>query len=154
MKNVQTDTFIGKGPNHERQEGPHPHQAVLDPSGKFLLIPDLGTDEIHVYSFNAQTLKAIAQTPIKVPSGYGPRHLAFASQGNRTFMYLITEMANTIIGYQVNYDSGIQFKQLFSQGVHGKGTTNMKGAEGSEIVVTVGLQPSIINKTFLFTNTL
>lgn len=140
MKNVQTEKFTGKGPNPERQEGPHPHQAVLDPTGRFLLVPDLGTDQIHVYSFDAKTLKGTAQTPVKVPGGYGPRHLAFASRGDKTFMYLMTEMANTIIGYQVKYNnSGIQFKQLFSQGIHGKGTTNKKGAEGSEIVVSVSL---------------
>lgn len=55
-------------------------------------------------------------------------------------MYLMTEMANTIIGYEVKYANGIQFKQLFSQGIGGK-----KGTEGSEIVVTVSLQPSLIN---------
>ncbi|KAJ3486821.1 hypothetical protein NLG97_g6537 [Lecanicillium saksenae] len=136
LKNVQTQTFTGKGPDHDRQEGPHPHQAVLDPSGKYLLVPDLGTDQVHVFSFNANTLKFTAQTNLKVPGGYGPRHLAFASRGDKTFMYLMTEMANTIIGYQVTYANGIQFKQLFAHGTHGKGTTNKKGAEGSEIVVS------------------
>lgn len=134
---MQTQTFTGKGPNHERQEGPHPHQTVLDPSGKYLLVPDLGTDQVHVFSFIANTLKFSAQTTLKVPGGYGPRHLAFATRGGKTFMYLMTEMANTIIGYCVTYDSGIQFKQIFAHGTHGKGTTNKKGAEGSEIVVSV-----------------
>ena len=39
-------TGEGGGPDKSRQEGPHAHQVMLDPSGTFLLIPDLGTDKV------------------------------------------------------------------------------------------------------------
>lgn len=136
MKNVQFDTFTGSGPKPE-QEGPHPHQAVLDPTGKFLVVPDLGADLMHIYTFDAKTLKATALASVKVTAGFGPRHIAFATRGTKTFAYLMCELANTIVGYEVTYTSGIQFKQLFAQGTHGKGTTNKEGASGSEIVVSV-----------------
>lgn len=92
---------------------------------------------MHIYTFDAKTLKATALVSVKVTAGFGPRHIAFATRGTKTFAYLMCELANTIVGYEVTYTSGIQFKQLFAQGTHGKGTTNKEGASGSEIVVSV-----------------
>lgn len=109
----------------------------MDPTGKYLLVPDLGADQVHVYTFDPKTLKTTAKTPLKVPGGYGPRHLAFATRGDKTFMYLMNELVNMIIGYEVSYSNGVQFKQLFAQGTRGKGTTKNKDASGSEIVVSV-----------------
>ncbi|TQS33395.1 hypothetical protein Golomagni_06262 [Golovinomyces magnicellulatus] len=128
LRQVQKEVYNAKEP--------HPHQAVLDPTGKYLLVPDLGMDQIHIYTFDTKTLKFTAQAPVTVTKGYGPRHLAFATQGGKTFAYLINELVNVIIGYEVSYSNGIQLKQLFSQGTHGKGTTNKQGASGSEIVVS------------------
>ena len=36
------DQHTGKGPNAERQEGPHAHAVVLSPDNRFLFVPDLG----------------------------------------------------------------------------------------------------------------
>ena len=134
LRQVQKEVYNAKEP--------HPHQAVLDPTGKYLLVPDLGMDQIHIYTFDAKTLKFTVQAPVTVTKGNGPRHLALATQGGKTFAYLINELANVIIGYEVTYNNGIQLKQLFSQGTHGKGTTNKKGASGSEIVVSVSASRS------------
>lgn len=137
IKNVEFLTYTGSGPDKDRQDGPHPHEAVLDPTKKFLLVPDLGTDEVHVYTFDANSLKTTAQTALKAPAGSGPRHIAFAQKGGKTFMYLITELTSNIIGYEVTYSKGIQFKQIFAHGVHGKDKPNTKGAYAAEIVVSV-----------------
>lgn len=139
IKNVQFQTYTGSGPDKDRQEGPHPHEAVLDPTKKFLLVPDLGTDQVHVYTFDANTLKTTAQTALKAPAGSGPRHIAFAQKSGKTFMYLITELTSNIIGYEVTYSNGIQFKQIFAHGVHGQGKPNVNGAFAAEIVVSVSL---------------
>lgn len=90
-----------------------------------------------MYSVDSTTLKGKALASVKVPAGSGPRHAAFSSKGGRTFLYMLTEMSNTLYGFEVTYDSSIHFKQIFSQGVHGKGTTNKNGATGSELVVSV-----------------
>lgn len=42
---VSNDTL---GPNKARQDSPHPHQALLDNSGRFFVVNDLGTDTILV----------------------------------------------------------------------------------------------------------
>ena len=43
----------GSGPDKARQQGPHAHQVVFDPSNHFLLEADLGLDKILVYRFDA-----------------------------------------------------------------------------------------------------
>src|SRR5687768_13149697 len=44
MSTLESDDPLG--PNKERQAAPHPHQSVLDPSGRFFAVNDLGTDHI------------------------------------------------------------------------------------------------------------
>src|SRR3954453_15197366 len=63
--------FAGSGPDQERQESPHAHQAVWD--GDVLLVCDLGTDLIHRLSLDEQA-RFTAAEPIRLPEGCGPRH--------------------------------------------------------------------------------
>lgn len=134
LKNIQTKVFQGKQP--------HPHQAVLDPTGKYLLVPDLGLDQIHVYTFDSNTLKFTPKSTVTVPSGYGPRHLTFATRGKKTFAYLMTEFAITIIGYEVSYNNGIQLKKLFENPLYG-GKHHKDDASGSEITTSVSIRQGV-----------
>ncbi len=52
-------------------------------------------------------------------------------------MYLITELGNTIVGYEVTYDSTIHLKEIFDIGSHGAGRPVPANAAASEIVVSV-----------------
>jgi 6-phosphogluconolactonase len=45
---LSVQTTYGSGP-HRRQSGPHAHGVTLDPSGRFLLVPDMGADRVFVY---------------------------------------------------------------------------------------------------------
>ena len=47
------DQHTGKGPNAERQEGPHAHAVVISPDNRFLFVPDLGSDQIKIYRVDA-----------------------------------------------------------------------------------------------------
>ena len=42
----------GKGPNAERQEAPHAHCILPDPSNRFALAADLGADRVFVYQLD------------------------------------------------------------------------------------------------------
>ncbi|KAK5998606.1 putative 6-phosphogluconolactonase -like protein [Cladobotryum mycophilum] len=129
--------LTGPPTDPDRQDAPHPHEAVLDPSGNFLLIPDLGADLIRTYTFDQNTLALKELPAVSVKGGYGPRHLAFVVKGQKTFAYLVTEMGNTIVGYQVTYPSGsIKFTQIFDIPSHGKGTQVPSSAAASEVVVS------------------
>jgi 6-phosphogluconolactonase len=50
----------GSGPDKQRQQGPHAHQVVFDPSNRYLLEVDLGLDKVLVYRFDAATGKLSA----------------------------------------------------------------------------------------------
>ncbi|KND88710.1 Uncharacterized protein C18E5.01 [Tolypocladium ophioglossoides CBS 100239] len=137
---VQTETFKSTKPpaNPDRQNAPHPHEAFLDPTGRFIAVPDLGTDEIRLFAVGSTAnLTVEPLPPVAVAPGSGPRHVAFAVKGGRTFMYLVTELANTIVGYRVTYPAGgIELAELWTIGTHGKGKPASKSAYAAEIVVS------------------
>jgi len=95
----------GSGPTR-RQSGPHAHGVTLDPSGRFLLVPDLGADRTFVYRFDrgARALVPAARPFAQVPPGTGPRHIVFGAQGR--FAYLTTELTAQVIVYRWDASSG------------------------------------------------
>src|SRR5436309_11569968 len=69
----------GKGPNAERQEAPHAHCILPDPSNRFALAADLGADRVFVYRLDLEgrSLRHIEEGDAGLRPGAGPRHLAF-----------------------------------------------------------------------------
>jgi 6-phosphogluconolactonase (cycloisomerase 2 family) len=133
----ETYTMSGKGPNPDRQEIPHEHDAVLDPTGKFVLVPDLGADLVRVYKLAAGSVDWTAQAPVKAVAGSGPRHAAFATLGGNTYFYTYNELSNTVTGYKVRYtDGAISFTQLFDISSHGEGGSVPAGTKAAEIEVS------------------
>jgi len=109
------------GPNAARQDSPHPHEAITDPTGQYVLVPDLGADFVRVYGINFENLTLTELAPLQAPPGSGPRHAAFynpynvASEGATTFLHLATELGATIISYSVTYipnGGGLKFSQV------------------------------------------
>ena len=87
----------GSGPVENRQGGPHAHQVMLDPGQNFLLVPDLGTDKILIYSFDAENGMLTpnpAQAYFELAPGSGPRHLAFHPDGKS--LYIVSELSSTL----------------------------------------------------------
>ena len=60
----------------ERRE-PHAHSAAFAPDGRFILVADLGIDQIVVYAFDAAEGKLGPHASVPGQPGAGPRHLAF-----------------------------------------------------------------------------
>ena len=69
----------GKGPNAERQEAPHAHCILPDPSNRFALAADLGADRVFVYHLDLEgrSLRHIEEGDAVMRPGAGPRHIAF-----------------------------------------------------------------------------
>ena len=65
--------FQGSGPVADRQEHAHAHQVTWLDATSFL-VSDLGSDLIRRLSIGADGVP-VEDTPIGVPSGFGPRHL-------------------------------------------------------------------------------
>ena len=86
----------GKGPNRQRQDGPHAHQILSDPESNFVFVPDLGLDKIMIYRLDrAQGLLLPDEPPSAATApGAGPRHLAFLPDSR--FAYAIGELDSTV----------------------------------------------------------
>lgn len=100
---ASVDTHQGSGP-HKRQKGPHAHGVTLDPTGRWVLSPDLGADKVFVYRFDAAkgTLAPAPEPFAVLPPASGPRHITFAPDGRHAF--LITEMGGSIVSF--GWDAG------------------------------------------------
>ncbi|KAJ9419908.1 Lactonase, 7-bladed beta-propeller-domain-containing protein [Fusarium oxysporum] len=88
------------GPDKERQASPHPHQANLDPNGRFFIV-----NIIHIS-----------------PHGCGPRHGIFYPQGafKATHYILVCEISNKVLVYTVSYrENYLDFTQIQSTSTFG-----------------------------------
>ncbi len=94
--------FYGHSTNTNRQAAPHAHFINPDPTGKFALVCDLGTDKISVYPIQTETatLDTNRVFEISVPPGSGARHLAFSRNGK--FVYVLNEMACSVTTFLWN----------------------------------------------------
>lgn len=95
----------GSSVNENRQESPHVHCTYLSPDNKYLLVNDLGTDEVHGYTFDNQNLN-VQENPsftYQTEAGAGPRHLTFHPNGE--FAYLINELNGTVVAFDYKADS-------------------------------------------------
>lgn len=84
----------GRSVNPEVQDRPRPHSSFYSPDGRFLLVQDLGMDQIITYRLDSESGKLIRQSAASCPPGAGPRHLTFHPNG--AFAYVINELASTI----------------------------------------------------------
>ncbi|MEU8617808.1 lactonase family protein [Streptomyces sp. NPDC048623] len=84
----------GGGPVADRQEGPHAHQVLPDPSGRWILAVDLGTDSVYVTALDPATgaLRPHGSTALR--PGTGPRHLAFHPGGDHA--YVLNELEPSV----------------------------------------------------------
>jgi len=82
------------GPKRERQDASHPHMIVPTPDGRYVVVPDLGTDTVYLFALDtaAGTLTLAQRLPL--PGGAGPRHAAFHPSLPR--MYVINELGSTL----------------------------------------------------------
>ncbi|MEU7965113.1 lactonase family protein [Streptomyces sp. NPDC049097] len=82
----------GSGPVVERQQSAHAHQVQPDPSGRWIVSVDLGTDSVRVCALRGGTLTLHHETVLR--PGSGPRHLAFHPDAERA--YVLNELAPTV----------------------------------------------------------
>jgi 6-phosphogluconolactonase len=96
----------GSGPN-KNQDGPHAHWIGASPDNRFVLVADLGIDEILIYRFDAQKGALTPSDPpfVKIAPGSGPRHLAFAPNGR--FVYLVSELSAEVSAFSYDPAKGV-----------------------------------------------
>jgi len=96
----------GKGPNAERQEAPHAHCILPDPSNRFVLAADLGTDRVFVYrlDLDGKALRHVEGSDAVMRPGAGPRHLAF--HPTLPLVFVANELDSTVATLRFDSERG------------------------------------------------
>jgi 6-phosphogluconolactonase len=94
----------GKSVHPDRQAGPHAHSAAFAPDNHFVVVADLGIDQLLVYAFDSTAGKLGAHSQIDTRPGAGPRHMVFHPSGER--LYVANELNNTVSVYDYDAASG------------------------------------------------
>src|SRR5206468_5454291 len=84
----------------------HPHDVVLDPRGRFLVVPDKGLDTTFVFRLDTATGKLVPAEPPSVASrpGAGPRHADF--HPSQPYLYQMNELDSTITTFKWDTQRG------------------------------------------------
>jgi 6-phosphogluconolactonase len=102
---TQVIQHTGSGPVADRQEGPHAHCIVPDPTGRYALAADLGIDKVMVYRIDlaAKRLEPADPPGASLAAGAGPRHIAFHPNGR--WLYVTGELDSTLTVFA--WDAGL-----------------------------------------------
>ncbi|TQK43077.1 6-phosphogluconolactonase (cycloisomerase 2 family) [Streptomyces sp. SLBN-118] len=95
----------GTGPHPERQRGPHAHQVLPDPSGRWVLAVDLGTDRIRTCALDPGAGELTLHGETALRPGSGPRHLAFHPEGSHA--YVLNELEPTLAVCRWHAETGV-----------------------------------------------
>ena len=96
----------GSSVNPRRQQGPHAHCIVLDPTGRYAYAADLGIDKVMIYQLDQEQGQLLPNTPpfVEMAPGAGPRHFVFHPDGVHAFA--INELDSTITAFEFDGTSG------------------------------------------------
>lgn len=140
VKILQSFTYT---PNTNHTES-HPHDAVVDPTSSFVIIPDLGSDLLRAYYIDPATKLLETLPPFSTPYGSGPRHAKFLVLGSKTYLYVVFELGNLVIVYDITYYDQTQtlgLTQIFETSLlrTPNGTELQQGSFAAEIQISVSL---------------
>jgi 6-phosphogluconolactonase len=95
----------GSSVHPERQTAPFAHSIVPDPTNRFAVVADLGTDQLVIYELDLENGKLKKHAEVKLKPGSGPRHTIFHPNGQH--LYLINELSSTLTVFR--YDSEVGY---------------------------------------------
>jgi 6-phosphogluconolactonase len=97
----------GRGPHPARQDRAHVHSITVAPDNRFILVADLGIDQVRVYRLDAGAAAVEPHDPpgLDCAPGAGPRHLAFHPDG--TAVYVLNELDATVTACRYAAQRGV-----------------------------------------------
>ena len=122
--------YSGSGPDAARQEAAHAHQASVSPSGRWLHVPDLGSDRLWVHDLRD---RALPYQGLALPAGSGPRHLVHHPSLART--YVVCELTSQLLTFARDEATG---RLLLEQDT----PTLPAGWQGARAAAAIRLHPS------------
>lgn len=114
-----------------RQDSPHPHWTGYSPDGGYAFVPDLGTDNIHIYKVNGNKLTPHG-TAASVPGG-GPRHMRFSTDGR--FIFLLNELSLSVTTFAYDAAAGTAKRLSTTPALSDATKANERFNSASEILV-------------------
>ena len=117
------------GPDRKQQANSHPHNAVFDPNGRFIAVPDKGLDRVFVFRLDAANGKLSPNDPpfVATRAGAGPRHIAFHPQV--PLAYVINELGSSVTTYRFDPQRGSLQPIQILPSIPANYTGNNTGAE-------------------------
>jgi 6-phosphogluconolactonase len=107
------------------------HAVILAPQQDFVFVPCKANDKINRYKFDKATGALTEPTPTATAAGAGPRHMAFAPNGQ--FAYLVNELASTVYAYSYAAGALIELQRI---------TALPDGFTGSSAGAEIAVSPS------------
>jgi 6-phosphogluconolactonase (cycloisomerase 2 family) len=133
------------GPDPVQQASSHPHAAIFDPSGRFVIVPDKGFDRTFVFGFRDGQLAS--PRFIEALPGAGPRHATF--HPTLPVLYVNNELDSTVSAFSwepsVGRATERQVTTTIPSGFEGRNTTAEIAAppDGRQLYVSNRGQDSI-----------
>ncbi len=99
---IGRDGFFQPEPVALIRPGRNPHYIKADPSNRFVLVPNLGSDHVSQFVFDAATGSLAPNRPAvaTAPATSGPRHLCYSP--NNRLVYVLTELSGEVICYAMD----------------------------------------------------
>ncbi|MCX5126433.1 lactonase family protein [Streptomyces sp. NBC_00347] len=123
----------GSGPDAGRQKGPHAHQVLPAPGGRWVLSVDLGTDSVRVCALDPATGTPVLHAETALRAGTGPRHLAFHPSGE--VVYVLHELEPQLTVCRWSRESG-ELQPVDEVPVASTGTPGAAAAYPSAVVTS------------------
>ena len=114
------------GPHRAQQRGAHPHQLVFDPSHRWLLVPDKGSDAVHTLAFDTDSGALRLVASLATAPGSGPRHLVVDPAG--VYGWVVLELSSQLLAVTLDTASGRLVAQQRTSTVPDRFTSENTGA--------------------------
>ena len=121
----------GKGPNPQRQEGPHGHSINPSADGRFAVACDLGADKVFVHALDVAKATLAPHGFGRGTPGAGPRHFAFHPGGR--YGYAVNELDMTVTAFAFDLQAGT-LTEFLTLSTLPADVTDTKGFSTAEIV--------------------
>lgn len=116
-----------------RQDKPHPHWVGYSADGKHAFVPDLGLDQIVIYSIDENEPAIAAHGHAQSVAGGGPRHMRFSVDGK--FIYLLNELSLSVTTFAYNVENGTAKRLTTTPALSEAAKANEAFNSASEILV-------------------
>ncbi len=104
---IGSDGRVAAEPLQVIPVGRNAHSIRVDESNKFVYVPTLGSDQIFLFTFDAQTGRLSSNTPAvyMTKAMTGPRH--FITSPDNKFVYVLSELLGTVTTFSLDSKTGL-----------------------------------------------